>query len=264
MAEEYLPATVGERVRDLRREKGLTQEELAGIIGISRSTVNRIESESKISADDALEIAKYFNVSVDFVLAKTDDPQVINYDLKVIGLSPEAAEKLYSNQVDSDVVNLLIENEKFGDFTKLVAFYLKGYGEEARRTANVLYSAVSSLLKKWGDNEDAMTVESMKEPVAGADLEKIKNCLFSILKDIKSSLDDNAAECRKDMKLMVSQLINKSMKTNAALRRINADEYAEFVVELIESRIPITDEMSDNLKEALVPIFKSDWRKKQK
>lgn len=87
MAEEYLPAAVGERVRDLRREKGLTQEELAGIIGISRSTVNRIESESKISADDALEIAKYFNVSVDFVLAKTDDPQVINYDLKVIGLS---------------------------------------------------------------------------------------------------------------------------------------------------------------------------------
>ena len=83
MAAEYLPGTPGERIRDLRKEAKLNQEEFAEAIGISRSTLGDIELDKRsISSTTALEIAKYFNVSVDFVLAKTDDPNVINYDLK--------------------------------------------------------------------------------------------------------------------------------------------------------------------------------------
>jgi len=264
MAKEYLPATIGERVRDLRKEKELSQEELSEIIGVSRSTIYRIENESKLSADEALTIAKHFNVSVDFILVQTDDPCVINYDLKSIGLSTKAAEKMYSNKVDADVINLLIENEKFGLFTKYISLYLKDYATEARKANNVLYSEVCSLLKENGDEESSLIVEALMEPINSTDLEKIKQCLFSILKDIKSSFNNCEVEWHKEMKTMVSQLINKSMKTNSALRRVNAEEHAANVVELITSRIPISKEMSDNLKDALIPILKTDWRKKAK
>ena len=112
MAEEYLPGTIGERIRDLRKEAKLNQDEFAEIIGISRSTLGDIELDKRsISSATALEIAKYFNVSVDFVLAKTDNPKVINYDLKVLGLTQESAYKLYTGQVDAGVLNLLIEHE---------------------------------------------------------------------------------------------------------------------------------------------------------
>ena len=131
MAEEYLPGTIGERIRDLRKEAKLNQDEFAEIIGISRSTLGDIELDKRsISSATALEIAKYFNVSVDFVLAKTDNPKVINYDLKVLGLTQEAADKLYTNQIDTGVLNLLIEHKKFGELMHLIAFYLKHINAE--------------------------------------------------------------------------------------------------------------------------------------
>ncbi len=76
MAAEYLPGTPRERIRDLRKEAKLNQDEFAEAIGIIRSTLGDIELDKRsISSTTALEIAKYFNVSVDFVLAKTDGPK---------------------------------------------------------------------------------------------------------------------------------------------------------------------------------------------
>ena len=43
MAEEYLPGTPGERIRDLRKEAKLNQDEFAEAIGISTSTLGDIE-----------------------------------------------------------------------------------------------------------------------------------------------------------------------------------------------------------------------------
>ena len=130
-----------------------------------------------ISSTTALEIAKFFNVSVDFVLAKTDDPNVINYDLKVLGLTQEAADKLYTNQIDTGVLNLLIEHEKFGELMHLIAFYLKDINAEAKRTQNALYSTIADFLRKYGEDENSDTVAAKKEPVYSADISKIQNCL---------------------------------------------------------------------------------------
>ena len=44
MATEYLPGTIRERVRDLRKEAKMTQEELAKSIGVSLSTVLGMQS----------------------------------------------------------------------------------------------------------------------------------------------------------------------------------------------------------------------------
>ena len=178
MAAEYLPGTPGERIRDLRKEAKLNQDDFAEAIGISRSTLGDIELDKRsISSTTALEIAKYFNVSVDFVLAKTDDPNIINYDLKVLGLTQEAADKLYTNQIDTGVLNLLIEHEKFGEMMHLIAFYLKDINSEAKRTQNALYSTIADFLRKYGEDENADTVAAKKEPVYSADISKIQNCL---------------------------------------------------------------------------------------
>ena len=261
MAEEYLPGTIGERIRDLRKEAKLNQEEFAEIIGISRSTLGDIELDKRsISSATALEIAKYFNVSVDFVLAKTDNPKVINYDLKVLGLTQESAEKLYTNQVDAGVLNLLIEHEKFGHLLKLIAYYLKDYNAEAKRTKNAIYSSIADFIRKYGAEEEADTITAETEPVYAEDVSKIHNCLDKILKDTKDKLDANSAKIHKEMKATVSQLIKDKMRINGAIRRINAEEMADDIIRLILKDLPLSEEMINNLHDALVPILKADWR----
>lgn len=66
---------IGERLLDLRKDAGLTQDELAAILRINKHSISAYERE-KSEPPDAIkvEIAKYFNVSVDYLLGLTDEP----------------------------------------------------------------------------------------------------------------------------------------------------------------------------------------------
>ncbi len=54
------------KVRELRKSKGLTQEELAEIIGVSRQTINAIEKEKfDPSLQTAIKMARLFDLAVE-------------------------------------------------------------------------------------------------------------------------------------------------------------------------------------------------------
>ena len=64
------------RLKELRKEKKLTQEELAGEIGVSKITILRWENgERQIKPDKAQALADYFGVSVGYLLGYSDDRQ---------------------------------------------------------------------------------------------------------------------------------------------------------------------------------------------
>ena len=65
---------LAKRLRELREEKGLTQKELAQALGLnSKSTITNYEQNSRDPDYETLiKIAKYFEVSVDFLLGQTD------------------------------------------------------------------------------------------------------------------------------------------------------------------------------------------------
>ena len=59
-----------EKLQELRKQKGLTQEELAGILYVSRAAVSKWESGRGYPGIDSLKaIAKYFGVSIDTLLS---------------------------------------------------------------------------------------------------------------------------------------------------------------------------------------------------
>lgn len=60
---------LNDQIAYLRREKGITQEELASVLGVSNQAVSKWES-AQCCPDITLlpELAKYFNVSVDKLL----------------------------------------------------------------------------------------------------------------------------------------------------------------------------------------------------
>ncbi|MGC6478779.1 MAG: helix-turn-helix transcriptional regulator [Flavobacteriaceae bacterium] len=54
------------RIRELRKQKGLTQEQLAEIIGVSRQTINAIEKEKfDPSLPTAFKMSKLFDRPID-------------------------------------------------------------------------------------------------------------------------------------------------------------------------------------------------------
>ena len=57
------------RLKELRKEKKLTQKELADYLGINEKTISRWENgESNIKPEKAKKLADYFDVSVEYIL----------------------------------------------------------------------------------------------------------------------------------------------------------------------------------------------------
>lgn len=67
--------TFGERLRLLRNNKGLSQQDFAKQISLSKSSVNMYERNEREPNLETLEkIADYFNVDLDYLLGKSDFP----------------------------------------------------------------------------------------------------------------------------------------------------------------------------------------------
>ena len=61
------------RLKELRAEKGATQKEVADFIGCSSLVYSRYEREEREPDIDTLcKLADYFNVTVDYIVCRTD------------------------------------------------------------------------------------------------------------------------------------------------------------------------------------------------
>lgn len=64
----------GQILKELRQEKGWSQEELAKQLNTSQRTISRLESEMfDLSTDMIKKICKLFDVSADYLLGLKDD-----------------------------------------------------------------------------------------------------------------------------------------------------------------------------------------------
>lgn len=74
---------IGEKIQELRRKKGLTQEELAEILYVSRTAVSKWESRRGIPGIESLKaISKYFSVSIDELLSGEEILEAADNDFK--------------------------------------------------------------------------------------------------------------------------------------------------------------------------------------
>ena len=68
---------IGKRLRSLREGIRLTQVQMAQALEISERQYQNLElAASKPSYDNLLAIAEYFGVSIDYLVGRTDNPEV--------------------------------------------------------------------------------------------------------------------------------------------------------------------------------------------
>lgn len=63
------------RIRDLRMDKGLTQEQIAEVLHVSQNTYSQYEiGTTRYPLDAVVKLAEYYGVSVDYLVGLTDEP----------------------------------------------------------------------------------------------------------------------------------------------------------------------------------------------
>lgn len=65
-----------ERIKQLRIEKNITQKKMAEILNIKEFSYQRFEYDSRPNLDNLITLADYFDVSVDYLLGRTDKREV--------------------------------------------------------------------------------------------------------------------------------------------------------------------------------------------
>ena len=64
-------------LRKLRKERGLTQIALQMKTGIEQALISKYETGERIPPTDVLVIlADFYNVSIDYILCRTDKPEI--------------------------------------------------------------------------------------------------------------------------------------------------------------------------------------------
>lgn len=66
---------IGQRLKEIRKSKGVTQDELAELLGVQKTTISSYESNKIDPVDKSkVMIAKRFNISLDYLLGVIDIP----------------------------------------------------------------------------------------------------------------------------------------------------------------------------------------------
>lgn len=65
------------RLKELRTQKGISQLKLALALNTNQNTISRYETgEREPGINELIKIADYFNVSIDYLLERTDNPNI--------------------------------------------------------------------------------------------------------------------------------------------------------------------------------------------
>jgi len=154
---------LGKIIKELRKDKGITQEELGKIIGVTTSMVGMYETNARKPSYEVLsKIAEYFDVSTDYLLGKTPfkNESEAYYSISIASIKylldnkeeiPEyysidaALDYMYENKVSEDMINycssLLHKFDNNLHLTKLELFEL----------SNIIFSEI-----KWTKDYDGV------------------------------------------------------------------------------------------------------------
>ena len=65
------------RLRELRKSRGLTQLALQMQTGIEQALISKFENGERIPPTDTLvKLADFYNVSIDYILYRTNNPEI--------------------------------------------------------------------------------------------------------------------------------------------------------------------------------------------
>lgn len=99
-----------DRLTDLRRERRISQKELAAAVGVTTGAVANYEVGSRVPrVNELIKMADYFGVSIDYLLCRTNNPTIPKVETAIRGLPRELQEKLLDGETGLPYLRLAAE-----------------------------------------------------------------------------------------------------------------------------------------------------------
>lgn len=101
--------TFGARLRQLRRDKGITQEELGEEINLSKGNISKYEAGMFEPNLDTLRLlSQFFECSIDYLLCNADETTTV--ELREINGYEIIIEKAKDSEVSPEVLQILLDH----------------------------------------------------------------------------------------------------------------------------------------------------------
>ena len=236
---------IGDRIRDLRESKMMSQKELASKIGITAGQLSRIEKDitPTLNSETLIKLTQEFNVSADYILGLTP-VRTNNHELAELHLTEKACEKLIRQEIDGDTLSRLMEHEHFGLFIRnSKAYFQDVYTDGFSARNDILNTAVSFLRENANKTENpqavkegATQVQKSKTGALDTEQEELKRLMFKILKETKQTVNEEKEQAgfvdeRKVANNNLKKRISEIGKEAYANKDLNQEERLDYITE---------------------------------
>jgi transcriptional regulator with XRE-family HTH domain len=260
-----LPGNIHERIGDLRIEAGKTKKEVSEQTGIQQSQLSRMENDENknISHKDIITLAKYYNVTTDYLLGVSDIRFRKDVELEELGLSHKALLRLMSGKVNTELLSRIIENRYFIQFMDVAEAYFEGAHDEGLLSRNQLIdlatSDISDFIKQVPGklNEGRKDIRQLNaQKVSGneADLEKLRTIFFKMMKEVKEEYAQSQEDITlADMRKQIQQIHQQAMEAQQQ-NMLDASTMADITASMLASA-NLDERTIDSFKKFMTEVF---------
>ena len=167
-----------ERLQGLRKDRKLTLSEVEKGTGIPSSTLNRLEfdnpdlneNETRVGYQDIVTLAKFYDVSTDYLCGLTENMTHRNVAIDKLHLSDEAISELMSGRLNTRLLSEIIVHPDFvGLLAVLEVFIDRTISEKMDITNKVFQIAVDKINKNSAPVENDRIIATLNESIIDGD-----------------------------------------------------------------------------------------------
>lgn len=148
--------TMGEKLKDLRTERGLTTKDVSRLTGISEAVYNGLENDADRDTGYSriISLAKFYDVPTDYLLGFTESRITKNIELKELHLTDKAIEVLLSGKQNNYLLCDIIEHDEFSNLINSIDVYVRQLAAPHINTVNnMLKIAQHGIENYYSDNK---------------------------------------------------------------------------------------------------------------
>lgn len=250
--------TTAYRVRMLRQDRDWSQKELADKLFVAHSQISRLESgeTTNISSSLLVSLSKVFHVSTDYLLCLTPVSVPKSYDISQLGLSEEVIRRLILKTIDPNILNRLLEHKDFPKLCALIKNYFSDAVANSIAARNQIIDFAAEPLAELMSVDSSKRAEVLKDlsflnsakiQSNEADIEKIKNILIKILRDIKENMAEHqpvgAVATTEAVKGIRAALADKPQS------ELTADDVSAAIAAYVGTVVPMDENSSQLLQQ---------------
>lgn len=101
------------RIKSLREDLNLSQEELANKLNLSKGIISLYEQEKrKPSVEILVQMSEIFNVSIDYILGRTNIPNITSEPLEIAASTKNNVDLSEVSDRDKEIIMNIIKTSK--------------------------------------------------------------------------------------------------------------------------------------------------------